>query len=463
MTNDHEMGLRLRSWLHETTVKPPDAHGSVRQVVARLPEPDDAGGRWPMASLSRRSVSVAGGFPRVGGFSMFGALKLVVAAAIVALFGGFVLSGVLTTPVDDQRAPAAVTAPPSSMTTDELLSGMVTDEVEPGVLRIVNDGYRDLWHPDMGSDPVRSPDVVAVGGSGAVWRITPDHRFFRLGEEATWGFEPDVMDTSDPDVMDMSPFHTEVGPDGRLWTVTNDEDLLVFDGEAWTDGGLCCDPWAVAFSGDGTMWALGDQGLMWTRPGGEGFATSDWADVYEGEALELAASDDGAAWLPGLSFEGDIAVPTFLHFDGSAWQVVPAPDGAFPVLTFDVGPDGTVWAGADTSMPHRNLARLDDAGWTVFTGADGVPAWGHWQQMGPPSPIAELEVAPDGSPWLNAAGCNGLARFDGQTWTPYLAGSCISDFDIAPDGTVWAVARSQEGSAGVDTYVIRPEVVATVE
>ena len=40
---------------------------------------------------------------------------------------------------------------------------------------------------------------------------------------------------------------------------------------------------------------------------------------------------------------------------------------------FDVGPDGTLWTMADTSVhPHRSLARLDDAGWTVFTEADGV-------------------------------------------------------------------------------------------
>ena len=462
MTNDHEMGPLLRSWLHETTVRPPDAHSSVHQVMARLPEPDETQRRRPLPSLSRRSVSVSSGFPRVGGLSVSSALKFAAAAAIVALFGGFLVSGVLTTPNDDLTAPAAVTASPSHMTTDELLSSMVAEEVEPGVFRIVNDGYRDLWHPDMGSDPVRSPDVVNVGGFGAVWRITPDHRFFRLGEEATWGFEPDVMDTSDPDVTDMSPFHIEVGPDGRPWTVTNDEDLLVFDGEAWTDGGMCCDPWAVTFGGDGTMWALGDEGLMWTLPGG-GWGSSEWADFYYGEIIELVATDDGEAWLLGIAFLGDVAVPSFLHFDGSAWHIVPAPDGAYPILTFDVGPDGTVWAGADTSVPHRSLARLDGSGWTIFTGADGVPAWGHWQQMGPPSPVAELEVAPDGSAWVNAAGCDGLARFDGQTSTPYLAGRCISDFDIAPDGSVWAVARSQDGSAGVDTYVIRPEAVATVE
>jgi hypothetical protein len=36
--------------------------------------------------------------PVEGGFSMFSALKFIAAAAIVALFGGFLLAGVLTTP-----------------------------------------------------------------------------------------------------------------------------------------------------------------------------------------------------------------------------------------------------------------------------------------------------------------------------------------------------------------------------
>jgi streptogramin lyase len=76
--------------------------------------------------------------------------------------------------------------------------------------------------------------------------------------------------------------------------------------------------------------------------------------------------------------------------------------------------------------------------------------------------IRDLEVAPDGSAWANAAGYRGLARFDGQTWTPYLAGRYISDFDIAPDGSVWAVAQEPGFSSG-NTYVIRPEAVATID
>ncbi len=390
------------------------------------------------------------------GSTIFSALKFVVAASIVALFGGFLLMGILTAQPRDDAAPAAVTESPSLMTTDDLLSGMVTEEVEPGVFRIVNDGYRDLAHPEWALPAYSSllHDAVIVGGARAVWRVAPHRPLLRLGEAEEWSYDPDLLESGQV---------AAAGPDGRLWTVSSEGRLRVFDSGSWTDEhGIASDVGAVAVGGDGTVWALGDRGLMWTFAGGD-WESSDWADVYDGEAIELAATDDGEAWLLGISHLGDAAVPAFLHFDGSAWQVVPSPDGAYPYLTFDVGPDGTVWAGADTSMPSRSLARLDDSGWTVFTAADGVEPWGgHGQQMGGRAP-RNLEVAPDGSAWVNAAGCDGVARFDGQTWTPYLAGSCISDFDIAPDGSVWVVARSQDGSSGVDTYVIRPEAVVTVE
>ena len=77
---------------------------------------------------------------------MFSALKFVVAGVIVALFGGFLLAGVLTTPQGDEMAPAVVTESPSPMTTEELLPGvaLTVEPVEPGVYRVVDDGVRDL-------------------------------------------------------------------------------------------------------------------------------------------------------------------------------------------------------------------------------------------------------------------------------------------------------------------------------
>ena len=52
------------------------------------------------------------------GFTMFSALKFVVASVIVALFGGFLLAGILTTQQDGEVLPAAVTGSPSPMTTE---------------------------------------------------------------------------------------------------------------------------------------------------------------------------------------------------------------------------------------------------------------------------------------------------------------------------------------------------------
>jgi hypothetical protein len=74
-------------------------------------------------------------------------------------------------------------------------------------------------------------------------------------------------------------------------------------------------------------------------------------------------------------------------------------------------------------------------------------------------------VAPDGSAWVNASvpdiradgtlGCDGLARFDGESWQPFLTGHCIADLDFAPDGSAWVAARDPQRFQ-VHTYVITP-------
>ena len=71
--------------------------------------------------------------------SMFSALKFVTAGVVVALFGGFLLAVILTTQQGDEVLPAAVTESPSPITSEELLSGMVTEEVKPGVFRVLHD------------------------------------------------------------------------------------------------------------------------------------------------------------------------------------------------------------------------------------------------------------------------------------------------------------------------------------
>ncbi len=67
--------------------------------------------------------------------SLFNATKFVVAGAIVALFGGFLLSGVLTAPSDDALPAASATATPESTTAPPIqLPTDIPADVRSGLL-----------------------------------------------------------------------------------------------------------------------------------------------------------------------------------------------------------------------------------------------------------------------------------------------------------------------------------------
>ena len=124
---------------------------------------------------------------------------------------------------------------------------------------------------------------------------------------------------------------------------------------------------------------------------------------------------------------------------------------------------------SDASVESRQidyLVHVEGGPMTIYTNDEGVPAMGccfHVPRF--------LRAAPDGSVWLtpgdgpDPSRCNGLARFDGDTWSRYLAGTCIYALDVAPDGTAWAqggTAWAQGGTGDglapgpIETYAIRP-------
>ena len=404
---------------------------------------------------------------------MFSAGKFVVAAVIVALFGGFLLASVLITPQKDEIGPAAVTESPSPMTSEELLSGMVTEEVEPGVFRVANDGVRDLSYPSGYSGGAGF--MVDVTPDGSVWLSTDDGKrgLFRLGEERV--FE---------EVEGFFSSFREVAPDGSLWAIDRDWDfsrggIFSFDGEGWTVRATTTDPlYALAVGPDRTVWVLAEDddkrcpdtedddcsGTVLLRLEDDGSLTTieDWSDVFDGDAAldQLAVSPDGDVWLVGTPRSH------LLRFDGEGWDAIPSPErwnpgGRGPYRYLDIGPDGAVWLKADTT---GGLARFEDPGWTTFTQADGVEPWREpWGNPGS-STRELLNVAADGSVWVNGGptdeGC-GATYFDGTTWTSYLVGLCIEDFAIAPDGSVWLGADGRAGR--LDLYVITPEAVAGTE
>ena len=453
--------------------------------------------------------------------SMFSATKFVVAGAIVALFGGFLLSGVLTQQPIEEAAPAA--ASPSAIT--DLLSTLVTEEVEPGVYRVLDDG--------AGHDLVAEPPAgVTVAPDDSIWLLRasqdpvvgtvldPNHgvdAVFELGEAGTDPFEPSSSDFVDVAVDVDGAAWLGLEPemrDGRWGFSSPQGSLASVDGDTWAthtwpDGSA--DVGAIEATADGAVWVArnvedGPGPSVARIKDGEWTVLPSLDDpslegLYRGAHASFVAAEDGTAWLANgrVPFGGAGAPgPTgLLHFDGERWEVVELPiEGQVHAGPLALGPDGTLWVyAADHSRsPSENyLARLDADGWAVFSGrtansghtldeADGVPLLStqiHYEARMAVDGDGRLWIAVngdggagDGDNWLYppsldpVPGPIGVLTFDGTTWNQHLRGLHVNGVDVADDGTVFATAldhryNKDRGLAGL--YVITPEAVATTE
>ncbi len=436
----------------------------------------------PVDDLAILDAVVAASRSQGWGFRTFSALKVVAAAAIVALFGGFLLITITPLPRSDEMAPAAVTESPSPMTTEELLTGMVTEEVEPGVFRVINDGVRSL----SPTEALR----IAAGHDGNI-RLLDYHGFYRLGSEEyhewptplPYGYAPNsnpVLEVAPDGTMWIIPIWSQVRPDMRVGSP-----LRSSHGEEWTAEpcpgesaqtqapGDCS---GVSVAPDGTAWASwsegtedGDGTARVGRFGPTGWQPLDGDAPYE--FSRIAFTDAGTLY--GISYGW---ISTLHRYEDGVWQK----ERTANVLV-DVGLDGTVW---------------QDAGWckgedpSFSCGQDGLARlagreWQHWTSVELPEISlgfghdGEFQVAPDGNPWFSLwrsadgtdprevggwqqawnhgdprgfLACDGLARFDGQTLDRFMTGQCIS-MDISADGSVWVLGDN-------DLYVITPEAVA---
>ena len=96
--NDEQMQPLLEVWLREREVPRPSVQTGVTSVMADVPRTRQQGRWWPLPTLSHRAPIPATDGPKPArGFTMFSALKFVAAGVIVALFGGFLLIGILST------------------------------------------------------------------------------------------------------------------------------------------------------------------------------------------------------------------------------------------------------------------------------------------------------------------------------------------------------------------------------
>ncbi len=356
--------------------------------------------------------------------------------------------------VDCARAASAppsipATLPGSAVAADEapldLLSKLETEEVEPGVLRIVSDGHRDL----SGATAADAPETYAeyldthvarnlvVGRDGRVWVIEPD-RLFRLGSPTDIRWPQPTRHVSFNDL--------EVSPDGRLWRLVPIRRLQSFDGETWRRHLQRQLPWSIEMEPDGTLWATWTESGVCFEPEGctptrlgrrdrEGWSVVDIPKLYHYSGSHLAVTGDGEAWTC-CKHDPQKHGPGLLRFDGRRWYVEQPATGvdADMVLRMDAAEDGTLWLRRSTSA----LERYRDGVWTVFTDADGVPPLGYTG-----SELQKLVAAPDGGVWVAPAvstghpddelRCDGVAHFDGSIWTRYLRDTCVFSMDVAPD------------------------------
>ena len=371
----------------------------------------------------------------------------------------------------------AATALPAAAqgTTEELLSDMVTEEVEPGVFRVVNDGVRDLAATDGPGFPSRFVDVAPDGGVWLSGEGGSSDRLYRLGGDRSFGGPGDRW---------VPSRHRHFAPDGTLWVedeysihtfadgswdVRRLDGLFVHDLATRNDGGA----WVLIEAEDGEGEASRSVLQLPAMPSTEepGQWLDGWADLTDdnGWPESIEATPDGNAWL--LGGWGD---RWLLRHDDQGWQVMDAPTSILrgsELRDLVAGPDGTLWlVGArwrnEGPQPGPALARLDRDGWSTFDHMEAGFDWGQWIGVWGGASVL-LDVAPDGALWLNTSdegpdGHAGVARFDGVSWRRFLDGRSVHDLDVGPDGAVWVRAGDAltEDRVPVDLYVITPEAVA---
>ena len=261
--------------------------------------------------------------------SMFSATKLALAGVVTAALGALLVIGVAPAP-QRELTPVAASPSPSSQAS---LPGLVTEVVEPGVLRIVRDdaGHDlDARHPDFRLDL----DGLTIGSDGTIWIISSAHGSDNEADQAG----PPFWALGRPDVE--VPVALELGypvplPDGSILFVGRS--ITHFDGTTLaTDSGSAIRP-----VHGGTLWliepdrlmALADDPTSGPRPPDR--LAAIWTDqgwVRPSELGRMASSRGHTCLADGLGV-------TCYGNEGPLGYLV-----GTPINEVATAPDGSIWA-----------------------------------------------------------------------------------------------------------------------
>ncbi len=307
-----------------------------------------------------------------------------------------------------------------------------------------------FWNPLPGTEELDTPMVLMEGPDDMLWGSTGG---------SLLGFDGKQWHSYD----DLEPFLVSTwwtAPDYRLWGVSGNPGIVVWDGEK-VEISLARSS-ELVFPNRVEALILGPDGKPWLSAEGK-------AEIYHfiGDNLEtqghdlkfwvryvlpksegpfdfgvMAMAPDGALWFQGGDFD-----PVLARFDGKTWTYYSRPGEGDRFSFLNFAPDGGLWFGSAGSQ----VSHFDGEQWLSYT-----------------APITPLEnaflypttVIADGSLWLGVGGGKyhnqgfGLLRFDDQKWTVFtqekdgLAGDRITSLAAALDGSLWVGAEG-----GVSHYI----------
>lgn len=206
----------------------------------------------------------------------------------------------------------------------------------------------------------------------------------------------------------------DVAPDGRVWV-----------GARWP------------------FWAEGGIGVL--APDTDIWKTwADWeTDLPSPFINDVAFAPDGTAWI--ATGQGLVKI------QGDAWTIYDAGNSPLPfdtVVNLSIAPDGHVWLNNSSSNFGGDAVwEFDgDAAWTSHAVPGELPWPAPW------SDLSDVLVGSDGRVWVANEVLDGLAVYDGTSWT--LHGGDQTRFDKLAEGTdgrIWAAGNLVGGD---DAYFV---------